>query len=312
MAQLRYHPTPMQLTRSMSDHQMAFPIIEITGDVAQAIESDLATKFLPLHSVRSPMGEDVFITRWMGQGPDPMIFTKQSNTTILCNRLHLFLNAERAFRAGATKIQFLYKPFLTDKRIAFNISKTHTSAVAAYVRFNPFPNWRRYVDWSSPTADISIYATTAPDRSSVANFRKFVIRCPTEPSHTRCTAEQSHDRNTTDGNPVEEAEATEQGRHTEGSNPLPSSSGPHPARNTRGGERETAVGTESTNGHTAEEAASAVGCTRSKNSWVSLPLKRHQPRSLRPVQQKPYHRAPKTSRWPVERLCKIQPNANGH
>ena len=301
MAQLRYHPTPMQLSHSVRDHQMAFPIIEITGPVAEAIRHDLATKFMPIQTIYSPTGEDVFITRWMGQGSDPMMLTKKSGSTILCNKINLFLNAERAFRAGATSIKLLYNPFLTEKRIAFDISKTHTSAIAAYVRFNPFPNWRQSVDWSSPTADISIYATTTRERSHRARFREFIIRCPPE---------YDRDRNTNTHPKIKKTQAQMQSRHTEGSDTLPSSGGPGAPGNTHGSGREGCTA-EGEREPTTEEATNAIGCTRRKSAWISIPLKRHQSSDTRSVYHGPYHRAPKTTRWPVARLRKIQQKPAG-
>jgi hypothetical protein len=178
----------MRLLHSVEEYLTAYPVIELIEKmdpekpdrIERAFRYDLARQFSIIERYVNKQGANCYMTRWMGQGTDPMAMTiLKSNQTIYCDKIFLFVHCEKAFRAGISGINFLYRVSPATAYTRISIRRFHSRAVYTAQTRNVFPGWRTLIPWESPTCDIGIYATTSTDAAYKAKFAQAIIRRPT-------------------------------------------------------------------------------------------------------------------------------------
>jgi len=90
--------------------------------------------YIPIETITIPdtpfRTKDVIFARWMGEISEIPIVHDPITKTIYSNSIWLFIHAEQVYRAGATRVDFIFNPH--SENIIFHIPRSHTRPIYHY------------------------------------------------------------------------------------------------------------------------------------------------------------------------------------
>ena len=125
----RYHPNPKPSSTRIQ--YRVYTNMRIKGPIGPAMAKTLLRMYIPIET-STVATTDVFIVRWMGEITEVPVIYDTVTDTLYSQALWLFIHAEDAYRAGASRIDFIFNPY--SDNIIFHIPRSHTRAITYYGR----------------------------------------------------------------------------------------------------------------------------------------------------------------------------------